>query len=147
RAHIHSVVWSGLWDGLFFVGSTLLAVFYGAALGNVVRGVPLDAAGYFFEPLWTDFNPASATPGILDWYTVLVGLLALAALVLHGAHYLAFKTEGELNTRCRGLARRALLTTIGLTLIVTVATFVLRPVLLGSFVVRAWGVVFPLLAI
>src|SRR6266496_6211306 len=43
RSHIQNAVWLGLWDGLFFVGSTLLAVFYGAALGNVVRGVPLDA--------------------------------------------------------------------------------------------------------
>jgi cytochrome bd ubiquinol oxidase subunit II len=147
RSHIHSAVWSGLWDGLFFVGSALLAVFYGAALGNVVRGVPLDAQGYFFEPLWTDFTPGGATPGILDWYTVLVGLLALAALVLHGAHYIAFKTEGELNSRCRRVAQRAFLATALLSLIVTIATFALRAALLGSFAVRPWGVVFPLLAI
>ena len=30
-------------------------VFFGAALGNVVRGVPLDPDGYFFVPLWTHF--------------------------------------------------------------------------------------------
>ena len=147
RAHIHNPVWSGLWDGLFFLGSTLLAVFYGAALGNVVRGVPLDAQGYFFEPLWTDFNPSGTTPGILDWYTVLVGLLALAALVLHGAHYVAFKTEAQLNTRCRRVAGRALVATAALTLIVTLATFALRPLLLGSFALRPWGVVFPLLVL
>ena len=57
------------------------AVFYGAALGNVVRGVPLDAQGYFFAPLWTDSNPAGALPGIVDWYTVLVGVLARQAFV------------------------------------------------------------------
>jgi cytochrome bd ubiquinol oxidase subunit II len=147
RSHIHSPVWAGLWDGLFFLGSALLAVFYGAALGNVVRGVPLDAQGYFFEPLWTDFNPAGATPGILDWYTVVVGVLALAALVLHGANYLAFKTQDELNGRCRTLARRAAIATAVLTLVVTVATFGLRPVLLASFAARPWGSVFPLLAI
>jgi len=146
RSHIHSAVWSGLWDGLFFTGSALLAVFFGAALGNVVRGVPLDAQGYFFEPLWTDFNPAGATPGILDWYSVAVGCLALAALVLHGANYIAFKTEGELNGRCRRLARGALLAVVSLTVLVTIATFALRPLLLGSFVVRPWGGVFPLLA-
>jgi cytochrome d ubiquinol oxidase subunit II len=43
-------------------------VFYGAALGNVVRGGPLDASGYFFEPLWTNFRLGEET-GILDWYT------------------------------------------------------------------------------
>ncbi len=66
--------------------SLLLAVFYGAALGNVVRGVPLDAAGYFFLPLWTDFR-ASSSGGILDWYTILTGVAALLALTMHGALY------------------------------------------------------------
>ena len=48
---------------------TLLAVFYGAALANVVRGVPIGNDGYFFEPLWPDLRVGKDT-GILDWYTV-----------------------------------------------------------------------------
>ena len=84
RNHVHSLVWDPLWDFLFCASSLLLAFFFGAALGNVVRGVPLDKSGYFFEPLWTNFRVGAKT-GILDWYTILVGLLALAALVLHGA--------------------------------------------------------------
>src|SRR4030081_1052842 len=56
RNHIKSAVWDPLWDFLFCASSLLLAVFFGAALGNVVRGVPLDASGYFFEPLWTNFQ-------------------------------------------------------------------------------------------
>jgi cytochrome d ubiquinol oxidase subunit II len=147
RAHISSPVWSGLWDGLFFIGSALLAVFFGAALGNVVRGVPLDADGYFFEPLWTDFNPASPTPGILDWYTILLGLLALSALIVHGANYIALRTEGNVNLRCRRLAQRTWLVTLVLTVVSTVATFTLRPELLASFANRPWGVIFPILAI
>jgi cytochrome d ubiquinol oxidase subunit II len=147
RSHIQSSVWSGLWDGSFFVGSALLAVFYGAALGNVVRGVPLDAQGYFFEPLWTDFNPTSSTPGVLDSYTILVGLLALAALVLHGAHWIAFKTEGLLSAACRRLARRAWWVTVFLTVLTTAATFAIRPPLLASFAARPWGVVLPIVAI
>jgi cytochrome d ubiquinol oxidase subunit II len=147
RSHIQNAVWSDLWDGLFFVGSTLLAIFYGAALANVIRGVPLDAQGYFFEPLWTDFNPSGPTPGILDWYTILVGLLALAALVLHGAHYIAFKTEGSVNSRARALARRAWLATLVLTIFATIVTFTVRPGLFSSFVARPWGVVFPMLAV
>ena len=47
-------------------------------VGNVVRGVPLDAQGYFFEPLWTNFRLGEDT-GILDWYTILVGLAAYLA--------------------------------------------------------------------
>src|ERR1700686_3416967 len=62
RNHIDSPVWTPLWDVLFSFSSALLAIFYGAALGNVVRGVPLDADGYFFEPLWTNFR-VGASPG------------------------------------------------------------------------------------
>src|SRR5207249_11718613 len=60
-----NAVWSTFWDAMFFLSSSLLAIFLGAAIANVVRGVPLDPQGYFFEPLWTDFNPRSQTPGIL----------------------------------------------------------------------------------
>src|SRR6202142_159640 len=75
RNHVKSAVWDPFWDFLFCAASLLLAVFYGAALANVVRGVPLDATGYFFEPLWTNFRLGDET-GILDWYTILVGVLA-----------------------------------------------------------------------
>jgi len=80
RNHIKAGV-DPLWDFLFCASSLLLAVFFGAALGNVVRGVPLDASGYFFEPLWTNFRWEET--GILDWYTILVGVLALLALAMH----------------------------------------------------------------
>src|SRR5579863_4130795 len=54
RSRIHNPVWASFWDGLFFIGSTLLAIFYGAALANIIRGVPLNSQGYFFEGLFTD---------------------------------------------------------------------------------------------
>src|SRR6516225_3986944 len=104
RSRIDSSVWASFWDGMFFLGSALLAIFFGAALGNVIRGVPLNSQGYFFEALWTDFNPFSANPGILDWYTILIGLLAFTALMMHGANYIAVKTEGVLNERARRIS-------------------------------------------
>ena len=57
RSHVSGAIWPAFWDAVFSAASLLLAVFYGAALGNVVRGVPLDATGRFFEPLWTNFLP------------------------------------------------------------------------------------------
>src|SRR3989441_10303933 len=119
RSHLQNPVWVSFWDGIFFLGSTLLAIFYGAALGNVIRGVPLASNGTFFEALWTDFNPYSSNPGILDWYTILIGLLALAVLTTHGANYIAVKTEGVLNARARRIARRAWVATLVLALLVT----------------------------
>jgi cytochrome d ubiquinol oxidase subunit II len=147
RSHIHDPVWISFWDGVFFVGSALLAIFYGAALGNVIRGVPLDRNGIFFEALWTDFNPYSSNPGILDWYTILVGLLALAVLTTHGANYIAVKTEGVLNARARRIARRAWVATLVLALLVTIATFSVQPALSASFGSRPWEIIFPLIAL
>ena len=147
RSHIESPVWASFWDGMFFLGSSLLTVFYGVALGNVVRGVPIGEDGYFFQALWTNFSPTNPNPGILDWYTILTGLLALAALVVHGAGWVAVKTEDELNARARRAARVGWMVLVVLTAITTVATFSLRPGMLSSFSERPWGVVFPALAV
>src|SRR6516165_4506995 len=100
RTHLDSVVWAGFFDGCFALSSLLLTIFFGAALGNVIRGVPLEKDGYFFLPLWTNWR-VGPEPGVLDWYTVTAGLVALVALTVHGAHYVAQKTAGDLNLRAR----------------------------------------------
>ena len=146
RSHLKNPVWASFWDGMFFLGSSLLAIFFGAALGNVIRGVPLNAQGVFFEPLWTDFNPYSQTPGILDWYTVLIGLMALAVMVLHGANYIATKTTGAVNLRARRIARMAWIVTIVLTILGTIATFSVQPMIWPNFLSRPWGFIFPFIA-
>src|SRR4030088_1088322 len=106
RAPIENRVWQDFFDVIFSISSILLAVFFGAALGNVVRGVPLDATGYFFEPLWTNFRLGSQT-GILDWYTILTGVGALVTLTAHGGLWVQMKTSGEVSARAGKLAGRA----------------------------------------
>ena len=101
RNHVESLVWQPLWDAVFASSSALLAIFFGAALGNVVRGVPLDSSGEFFLPLWTDFA-AGSDAGILDWYTILIAVAALLTLAVHGALWVALKTAGDLESRVRG---------------------------------------------
>ncbi|HEY6583006.1 MAG TPA: cytochrome d ubiquinol oxidase subunit II [Rubrobacter sp.] len=147
RGHIGDPMWTSFWDAVFFLGSSLLTIFFGAALGNVVRGVPLDADGYFFQPLWTDFNPFSDTPGILDPYTVLIGLLALATLIVHGSNFIALKTDGDLNARSRKISRRFTYATAALTVLATAFTFWVSPWMLESFNERPYGYVLPLIAI
>jgi cytochrome d ubiquinol oxidase subunit II len=146
RNHVAGHVWPALWDAGFAFASILLAVFYGAALGNVVRGVPLDEASRFFEPLWTNFRPEGQT-GILDWYTILVGVVALAALTLHGATWLAVKTTDQLHERALRCASAIWWLLAALTVAVTFISFRLLPHLLESFRVRPWGVVFPMIAL
>jgi len=145
RNHIKSHVWAPFWDFTFWASSLLLAVFYGAALGNVVRGVPLDASGYFFEPLWTDFRLTEQT-GILDWYTVLVGLLALAALMMHGGLWVRLKTTGDVGDRAERLASWAWWAVLALTVVVTAVTFGVQPQVGANFKTWPLGLVFPLLA-
>jgi cytochrome bd ubiquinol oxidase subunit II len=147
RSHITNPVWFSFWDGVFFLGSSLLTIFYGAALANVIRGVPMGSDHFFFLALWTDFDPFSKTPGILDWYTILIGLLALATLTTHGANYVAVKTAGSLNARSRRIARWFWLATIALGVLGTVATFAVQPHIAASFLAQPWGFVFPFIAL
>jgi cytochrome bd ubiquinol oxidase subunit II len=104
RSHSKMGVWRSFFDGVFCFSSALLIIFYGAALANVIRGVPLGTDSYFFLPLWTNWR-VGPNPGILDWYTVIGGVVALVALTIHGALYLAVKTEGALQQRARTAVR------------------------------------------
>ena len=97
RSHVDNPLWWSAFDFLFTASSLLLAVFFGAAIGNVMRGVPLDKDGFFFEALWTDFR-VGPHPGILDWYTSLTGVLALVSLTVHGA-LLCCDQDGRHNKR------------------------------------------------
>lgn len=146
RNHLDSPTWKPLWDFLFAGSSTLLAVFFGAALGNVVRGVPLNDKGYFFEPLWTNFRLGGDT-GILDWYTITVGVAALCVLALHGALWVAHKTDGDVNGRSRRLAGRVWWAVVAMTLVVTAITFAVQPQVLANLAAYPWGYVFPGLAL
>jgi cytochrome d ubiquinol oxidase subunit II len=132
RNHIDVGVWRALLDGVFGLASALLTIFFGAALANVLRGVPLQVDGYFFLPLWTNWRPG-LYPGILDWYTVIGGLVALVALTLHGALWLTIKTSGELEQRARRIVNPLLLLLIVLTVVSLVATMAVRPASLNNY--------------
>ncbi|MEG9435191.1 cytochrome d ubiquinol oxidase subunit II [Edaphobacter sp. HDX4] len=126
RAHTHDSVYKTFFDATFFLSSFALAVFFGAALANVVRGVPIGADDYFFLPLWTNWR-TGPNPGILDWYTVIGGVLAALALALHGLLYLALKTKGELNLRSTAWAKKLLPIVAVITLASVPATVIARP--------------------
>jgi len=142
RAHMENPVWRGFFDVVFCGSSALLTIFFGAALGNVVRGVPLGADGYFFEPLWTNFR-VGANNGILDWYTVLTGVIAFVTLTAHGSLYVAVKTEDDLNRRARSVAKAAWPLQLLLTIVGLVATVSIRPGVLDNYKHHAIGFLIP----
>src|SRR6266404_7545687 len=137
RSRQDNSLWREFWDTVFALASGLLAVVLGVALGNVVRGVPVDGTGLFFIPLFTDFQPA-AHPGIFDWYTALVGAFTLCALAGHGALYLVWKTAGPVQARSRTWARRAWLAVLPLWALVSLATVRLRPEIFTHLLARPW---------
>jgi len=138
RAHLSREVAAGLFDGFFALSSGLLALFFGAALGNVIRGVPMGADQSFFEPLWTTLLPWGDT-GILDWYTIFTGVFAVIALTMHGALWISLKTNGAIRDRASMVANRTasilgIFTIVGVPLTIlarpaTVANYLRHPAL------------------
>jgi cytochrome d ubiquinol oxidase subunit II len=144
RTHINDGIWASFFDAVFSVGSLLLAVFFGAALGNVVRGLPLGPDHYFFLPLWTNWR-VGPHPGVLDWYTVLSGVVALVALCMHGANYIACKTEGFLNVRARLASLFLTPVLIVLTLVSMFATLAIHPGIIANYNALKIGYLIPIL--
>ncbi len=132
RHQMNEPMWHSFWDFCFSGSSILLAIFFGAALGNVVRGVPLNADGNFFEPLWTTFT-VTDNPGILDWFTVLSGVVALVALAIHGSNYLAVKTSGEINERARRVVSNGWYALVVVTILSLVGVMNLRDGILDNY--------------
>ena len=145
--HIDDPLWRSWWDFVFAVSNVLLAVLFGAALGNVIRGVPLDDSGKFSMSLFTDFGVRGRV-GILDWYTVSVAALTTVLLSAHGATYLRLKTIGRMHQRSERLARQLWTTTAVLFVVVSLETWVVRPGLYLAMVERpfAWLAVTVVLA-
>lgn len=146
RHQLEDPIWTQFWDVAFAAASFLLAVCLGAALGNLVRGVPLKEDGTFFEPLWTDFRVGQQT-GILDWYTVLVALTAVLALAHHGALWLNARTDEAVAERAGRLSGRLWPLVVLLSIVTTSATIVVQPHVKESLAARPWGAVFVGLAI
>jgi cytochrome d ubiquinol oxidase subunit II len=112
RGKVESARWRQIWDVCFGVSSTLLPVLFGVALANVLRGLPLDKDG----------NYSGTFLGLLNPYAVLVGVLALVSFIMHGAAYLACKTEGASRERSSKIAKHMWVAFIPLVILATVAT-------------------------
>ncbi len=120
RGYFANDLWHGFWDVAFCACSALLAFLFGVALGNVLRGVPLDAAHYF----------AGTFGFLLNGYAVLVGALALAALALHGTLFVGWRSP-VLATRATRWTQRLWPIVLALFAVTTWATLRVHPTHLG----------------
>ncbi len=117
RGKVDSPRWRKAWDWAFGLGSLLPALLLGVAFGNILQGVPLDRGA-----VW-----AGSFLGLLRPYPLLIGLLGLTVFTMHGALYLTMKTEGSLRQRLVRIASRLWTVVIALTILATVATFLVAP--------------------
>lgn len=116
RDHFASQLWREFWDVAFSAASALLIVIFGVAFGNLLRGLPLDASGYFQGTFGYLLNP----------YALLVAVFGLAVMNLHGAAFAFVRIDGELGERARDLARKLWWIVVTLFVLVSAATFAVR---------------------
>ncbi len=117
RHAYHNSMWTSLWDLTFSGASLLLAVLFGVAVGNVLRGVPLDSLGEFQGSFTLLLNP----------FSILAGILSLVVLCLHGASFLAMKTEGVLHERASQWTSWIWFGAVALVLLFVASSFLVRP--------------------
>ena len=91
RGKVDDPRWRARWDLAIAIGSWVPAVLWGVAFANIVRGVPIDANGDFTGTLLTLLNP----------FALLGGVVTASLFVLHGLHFVALKTSGDVRERAR----------------------------------------------
>ena len=146
RSHLESPLWRVFWDAGLCGASALMALVLGVALGNVLRGSPLDASGSFLAPWFTHFKARGET-GVLDWYTLLVGAFALCALCAHGALFIAWRNDGAVRERALRAARVLWPVVAAAGLLVIAATTAVRPEIYRGLSSRPWAWPLALLAL
>jgi len=115
--------WRASWDIAFSVSSMLIAILMGIALGNIITGMPLGSDKEF----------AGTFLGLIKPYTVLIGITALSLFMMHGAIYLAMKTEGELQIKMKSWVNNAIIFFVICFVTATMATLIYYPNMINHF--------------
>lgn len=155
RSQFKYQMWKDIWDKSFGVSSLLLALFFGIALGNIVRGVNLGGVEngvsiyeghYFFLPLWdSSFSPLSETPGVIDWFTIIIGLIAAVTLAIHGANWVILKTNSSINNKLKGIIFKLNIVLTALTVFSLIVWQIVNPNSLDNFIDKPYLIIFPII--
>ncbi|WP_275003014.1 cytochrome d ubiquinol oxidase subunit II [Promicromonospora iranensis] len=94
RGKIADAAWARRCDIAIQFGSWVPAILWGVMFANLVRGVQLDESYQYVGGFWALFNP----------FALLGGLTTLVLFLLHGAVFVALKTDGEIRARARRFA-------------------------------------------
>lgn len=131
-------LWRSFWDAMLRFSSVLLALLIGIASGNVVRGLPLDADGWFALPFFTHLG-VHGDVGLLDWYTISAGIFTLVTLAAHGAGYAALTASGTVRDRASRIAPRLWVLAVLLLVVMACETIAVRPEFMRAMSTRPLG--------
>ena len=155
RSQFDYQMWKDIWDKALGVSSLLLALFFGVALGNVVRGVNLGGVEngvsvyeghYFLLPLWnSSFSPLSETPGVIDWFTIIIGLITVVTLAIHGANWIILKTNSSINDQLKSVIFKLNIALLILTIFSIAVWQRVNPNALDNFIEKPYLIVFPII--
>ena len=95
RSKKPDAVWRARWDWALFIGGAVPALIFGVAVGNTLRGVPF----HFTDDLRPIYE--GNLFGLLNPVALYCGLVSLSMLVMHGAAWLAFKSDGPVAARAK----------------------------------------------
>jgi cytochrome bd ubiquinol oxidase subunit II len=87
--------WRTGWTWALTVGSILIPLLIGVALGDLLHGLPINAAHQFTGNFFS----------LLTGYGVMTGVTLLVLCLLHGATFLALRTTGDLRDRAHAAGR------------------------------------------
>ncbi|AFM24750.1 cytochrome d ubiquinol oxidase subunit II [Desulfomonile tiedjei] len=105
--------WRRFWDISLFLGSFLPALLLGVAFANIFQGIPIDAEGIFHGNLLTLLNP----------YGLLGGVLFVLLFAVHGALWLAIKTEDPVAERAGNMAAILWIAQLAMAVVFLIATW------------------------
>ncbi|SMC95972.1 cytochrome bd-I ubiquinol oxidase subunit 2 apoprotein [Desulfocicer vacuolatum DSM 3385] len=112
RGQIEHPVWKKIWDTCIFVGSFAPALLFGVAFANIFRGIPFDGQGLYHGNILKLLNP----------YGLLGGILFLLLFILHGANWLALKTDGRVKVEAAKIAGKIWLALVPVAVIFLIAS-------------------------
>jgi cytochrome d ubiquinol oxidase subunit II len=117
RSKEPSMKWRFFWDKVFAVASLIIALGIGFVLGNLVQGIDLDENGNFVGQFGDFFRP----------YSILIGIMTVALLMMHGSIFLAMKTEAELHQKVRRMINPCITFFLACYATTTIATLLFIP--------------------
>jgi cytochrome bd ubiquinol oxidase subunit II len=115
--------WRASWDIAFSISSILIALLMGIALGNIITGIPLGSDKEF----------TGTFTGMIKPYTVLIGITTVALFMMHGAIYLAMKTEGVLQAKVKSWVNNTIIFFVICFVTATMATLIYYPNMVNHF--------------